>query len=377
MSTDPKTRAWMEIRADALRWNLGRIRASVGPRVRLVPMVKADGYGLGVERVVEVLEAEDCWGFGVAAVDEGVALRAMGVQRPVLVLSPLPPGAAEAAVEDGLVVGVSHAHTFQRLEQAAVRVGRPATFHLEVDTGIGRAGFDWRCVGDWAPGAHAAHAAGVRWEGCYTHLHSADEDETTVVEQWARFQEAVREADPPEGGGLLHVLNSAGALRCPRYAAHAVRPGIFLYGGRAAPDLPAPKTVASVRARLVHVRSAPAGTTAGYGSTYRSSGDEVWATAAIGYGDGLPRALGNRGTALVRGRRVPIIGRISMDVTVVDISGVPGVEPGDVATFLGSDGDDEITADEMAKLVDTISYEILTGFTPRIPRVWLEAEHGS
>jgi alanine racemase len=367
----------MEVQADALRWNLGRIRASTGPGVRLIPMVKADAYGTGVAQAVAVLGSEEPWAFGVAAAHEGVALRALGVDRPILVLSPLPPGAVEDAVEAGLVVGVSDAGTLRLLEAAAARVGRPAAFHLEIDTGIGRAGFDWRRVQEWAPAAHAAHAAGVRWEGCYTHLHSADENAETVAEQWSRFEGAVEEAGPLPDGLLLHVLNSAGALRCPEYAADAVRPGIYLYGGRAGADLPAPRPVASVRARVVHIRPAPEGTTAGYGSTYRSSGDEVWATAAIGYGDGLPRALGNRGVALVRGRRVPIIGRISMDVTVVNISGVPDVEIGDVVTFLGSDGDEVITADEMAELVGTISYEILTGFTPRLPRIWCEDEHGS
>ncbi len=377
MSTDPTTRAWMEIQADALRWNLGRIRASAGPGVRLIPMVKADAYGTGVAQAVSALESEDPWAFGVAAAHEGVALRALGVERPILVLSPLPPDAIEDAVAAGLVVSVSDAGTLRLLEAATARIGRPAAFHVEIDTGIGRAGFDWRRVQDWAPAVHSAHAGGLRWEGCFTHLHSADENAETVAEQWTRFRTALDEAAPLPDGLLLHVLNSAGALRCPEYAADAVRPGIYLYGGRAGADLPAPKPVASVRARVVHVRAAPEGTTAGYGSTYRSSGDETWATAAIGYGDGLPRALGNRGVALVRGRRVPIIGRISMDVTVVDISGVPGAAIGDVVTFLGADGDERITADEMAELVDTISYEILTGFTPRLPRIWLEGEHGS
>jgi alanine racemase len=244
-----------------------------------------------------------------------------------------------------------------------------------VDTGMGRAGFDWRSVDDWAALAQEAHQGGLRWAGCFTHLHSADEGADTVVVQWERFQEALAVASPPEGA-LVHALNSAGALRCPQYAAHAVRPGIFLYGGRVGGDLPAPEPVASVRARVVHVRPAPAGTTVGYGSTYRSEKAERWATVAIGYGDGLPRALGNRGSALARGRRVPIIGRISMDVTVVDITDVPSLKAGETVTFLGSDGEESITVDEVAELAGTISYEILTGFTPRLPRIWLDGDDG-
>ena len=365
----------MEIRADALRQNLARIRSAVGPEVRLVPMVKADAYGVGVAGAVRALEAENPWAFGVSAVEEGVALRQMGVTRPILVLSPTPPASAGAAVDAGLTLSISSLECLNGLRQAAA--GRGADFHLEVDTGMGRAGFDWREAASWSAEAHSAHEAGVRWAGCYTHLHSADENGASVDQQWERFQEALATAAPPGEGCLVHALNSAGALRCPQYAADAVRPGIFLYGGGVGAGLPEPEEVASVRARVVHVRSAPAGTTLGYGSTYRSSGDERWATVAIGYGDGLPRALGNRGFALVRGRRVPIIGRISMDVTVVNISGVADVAPGDVATFVGRDGEARISVDEVARLVDTISYEILTGFTPRLERVWLEDSHGS
>lgn len=361
----------MEVRAAALRANLARIRASVGPGARLLPMVKADAYGTGVAGAVQALTAEDPWGFGVAAVEEGVALRTLGVARPICVLSPAPPGAVPDAVEAGLTLSVSSLRTLVLLREAAG--GRPLAFHLEVDTGMGRAGLDWRRVDRWAPSVHEAHLEGLRWEATFTHLHSADEGEHTVDEQWRRFQEALGLAAPPPGA-LVHALNSAGALRTPHYAADAVRPGIFLYGGRAGVGLPEPEEVAAVRARVVHVRDAPPGTTVGYGATHTATRDARWAALAIGYGDGLPRSLGNRGSALLRGRRVPIVGRISMDVTVVDITDVPGVETGEVATLVGADGGAHITVDEVAELAGTISYEILTGFTPRVPRIWLDDE---
>lgn len=365
----------MEIRADALRHNLARIRAAVGPEVRMVPMVKADAYGVGLAGAVKALEMENPWAFGVSTVGEGVALRGLGVTRPVLVLSPVPPAAAVDAVDAGVTLSISSLTALSALRAAAA--GRRADFHVEVDTGMGRAGFDWRQASEWSAAVREAHSEGLRWAGCFTHLHSADEDAASVDVQWGRFQEALAAAHPPTDQFLVHALNSAGALRCPHYAADAVRPGIFLYGGGVGRDLPEPEEVVSVRATVVHVRSAPAGTTLGYGSTYRSSSDERWATVAIGYGDGLPRALGNRGSALVAGQRVPIVGRISMDVTVVDISGVADVAPGDVATFVGRDGDARISLDEVARLVETISYEVLTGFTPRLERVWLEADSGS
>jgi len=176
--------------------------------------------------------------------------------------------------------------------------------------------------------------------------------------------------DPP-AGLMIHVLNSAGSFRTPEYAAVAVRPGIFLYGGEIGPGQPVPEPVVSVHARVVHISEAVVGATLGYGATYTATGPERWATLSIGYGDGLPRALGNCGSALLGGVRTPIVGRISMDLTVVDITHVLGVGVGDVATLLGADGQEVITVDDVAGLAGTISYEVLTGLTRRLPRMWM------
>ncbi len=366
----------MRIDASALRENLAAVRASVGPDAGLVPMVKADAYGLGMESAWRALVSEDPWGWGVATVEEGAALREAGAERPVVVFSP--PGLHElpAAAAADLTVTVSHVRALEALAELG-RKGRAPAFHLEVDTGMGRAGFDWRRRAEWAPRALEAHGAGAPWTGCFTHLHSADEGPETVARQWARFQETLDALPRPDGPFLRHVLNSPGAFRAPEHALDLVRPGIFLYGGRIGAGLPEPRPVASVHARVVHLRDAGEGDTLGYGATHVAQGPERWATVGLGYGDGLPRALGNRGHALVGGRRVPIVGRISMDVTVVDISSVPSVSLGDVVTFLGSDGGERITVDEVAERVGTISYEILTGFTPRLPRIWEEGSHGA
>ena len=242
--------------------------------------------------------------------------------------------------------------------------------HVDVDTGMGRTGFDWRKARAWMPRVLAAAQGEMQWVGCYTHLHSADEDEWSVREQWTRMQEVLDQVPDAPSGLMIHMLNSAGALRLPEFAHAAVRPGIFLYGGEVGAGQPVPEAVVSVHARVIHVRDAEPGATVGYGATYRASGPEMWATLAIGYGDGLRRTLGNRGHALIQGAKVRIIGRISMDMTVVDISGVPGVRVGDVATLLGTAGRESITVDDVAELAGTISYEVLTGFTPRLPRVW-------
>lgn len=369
MSTNPKARAWVEVSADALRRNYARIGDAAGPDARILPMVKADAYGLGVADVVRCLEPLEPWGFGVAAVSEGIELRELGVRRPVVVCSPAPVDEIEAAVEADLQLSISSFDALAHLSAAAARVGTVAGWHLDVDTGMGRSGFDWRRAGEWLPDVTRADEH-LRWVGCYTHLHSADEDGASVEEQWRRFSGVLEMVRTPPPGLLVHVLNSAGVFRTPRYARAVVRPGIFLYGGCVGLGQPEPEPVAALRARVVHLRDAEAGTTAGYGSTYTSTGAERWATLSIGYGDGLPRALSNRGAALLSGRRVPIIGRISMDVTVVDSTDVPSVEAGSVATLIGSDGGERITVDEVAGQAGTISYEVLTGLTRRLPRVW-------
>jgi alanine racemase len=337
-------------------------------------MVKADAYGVGLPGAVRVLEAEAPWGYGVATVSEGIAVRALGVRRPILVLSPIPPGAARAAVSAGLALSVSDLRTAREIATAAAELGEAATIHVEVDTGMGRAGIDWRQVGRWGPELISLSGRGVRWEGVFTHLHSADRpDPASVSVQAERFRSTV-EALESAGWkrGLLHVNNSAGALRRPDLSFDLVRPGIFLYGGNAGEGLPDPEEVVSVRARIVLVRDVPPGTTLGYGSTHIATRDERWATVGIGYGDGLPRSLGNRGAALVRGHKAPIIGRISMDLTVVDITDLPGAvgDAGDVVTLIGSDGAARIPLEEAAGLAGTIGYEVLTGLTARLPRVW-------
>lgn len=335
-------------------------------------MVKADAYGLGVARVVEELESLHPLGFGVASAGEAAELRRLGVSRTVLVFSPLPPGEYGTVVRNDAIPCLSDLEAVRLLGETARQLRRPASFHVEVDTGMGRAGFPWRRASAWAPEVAALAGAEATWTGVFTHFHSADEEGgSSLAIQWARFQEAVAAVSSVRPGLLVHACNSAATLRSVAYVARAVRPGIFLYGGVAGEAIPAPEPVVSLRARIGLVQEVEEGATVGYGATYAARGRERWATVAIGYGDGLPRLLGNRGSALVRGRRAPIVGRISMDVTVVNITDVEGVSPGDVATFIGRDGSEEIPLEEVAALASTINYEILTGLAGRLPRVWV------
>ena len=371
--THPKrNRAWIDVDLSALRRNYELVRRRVGPGAAVLPMVKADAYGVGVAAVVGALEPLSPPGYGVATVAEGSELRRLGVEREVIVFTPMPPEEVEAAAAHALTATISDLDTLARWAAAGATIPG-LTFHVEIDTGMGRAGFDWRECPNWSTEVVALAGEAVRWSGVYTHFHSSDSaDRAATATQWARFQDALAQLPLSREQLVVHAANSAAAVRWPEFAADLVRPGIFLYGGHPVEPgvaCPHPQPVVAVHARIVLVRDVPPGSTVGYGATHQSRGWERWATVAIGYGDGLRRSLGNRGQMLVRGRRVPIIGRISMDMTVVDITGVPGVAVGDVATLIGRSGGESITVNEVAETAGTISYEILTGFTPRLPRL--------
>ncbi len=374
MSIVTDARAWVDVDLDAVRANYTTVRDRARPRVGVVPMVKANGYGLGAERIVRALDPLGPWGYGVAAAAEGAALREMGVERPIVVFSPLPPGDVALAAEAGLTATISDLGGLDRWADAA-SPGRPLDFHVEIDTGMGRCGFDGRSVETWGRAVLERTSDAVRWTGVYMHFHSADEaDAAPSGAQWERFQTALVQLPIGRESLLVHASNSAASLRWPEYGLDLVRPGIFLYGVRAADDdaAPLPAPVASVRARLVLVRDVPRGSTVGYGAEHVAEREERWGTLDIGYGDGYPRALGNRGHALVKGQRVPIVGRISMDLTVVDLTDVRDARVGDVVTLIGADGDEEIRVEEVARHAGTIGYEVLTGLGTRLPRV----EHG-
>ena len=392
----PRRRAWVEVDGGAIRRNCERIRQLAGRGVRVIAMVKCDGYGLGVENVVAALAPSRPFGYGVATVDEGVELRRIGVREPVMVYCPVLPADLPRAVTASLVPAISDRAGLAALTSLAAETpsrGTPLPFQVEVDTGMGRSGFSLADPGTpstgfpladpgtpstgfpltdsatgWWSDVQRATGSGLRLFGVFTHLHSADEpDLASARRQIERFDDFVRGAEGIGPGTLLHCANSAGAVRLSSRAANAVRPGIFLYGGPAGPGAERPETAVAVRARVVRVREVPPGTTVGYGATYRARERERWATVAIGYGDGIPRTLGNRGWGIAGGRRVPLVGRISMDTAVVRTSG--NTSPGDVVTFLGLDDGTEVTLEEVAELAGTIGHQVLTGLSPRLPRV--------
>lgn len=370
----PETRAWVEVDLDALRANFRTVREVVPRGTAVIVMIKANAYGVGAERAVRALAPLSPWGYGVATADEGAALRRAGVTEPIIVFGPLPPEAVQTAEQAGLTASISDLGGLERWAAAAEKHGS-LDFHVEIDTGMGRSGFDWRETPIWGERVRSQVRPWLRWTGVFTHFQGADAPERAPTQtQWERFQDALVQLPVSREDLLIHAANSAATLRWPEYGADAVRPGIFLYGGHPAPnarpgELPSPLPVVSVRSRIVLVRDVPPGSTVGYGATHVARGWERWGTLAIGYGDGLPRAVGGKASAIVRGRRVPLLGRISMDLTTVDLTGMPDVGVGEVATLIGRDGEEEILLDDVARQANTIGYEILAGLTPRLPRI--------
>jgi alanine racemase len=351
-------RAWVEVSLANLVANARTVSERAGGSA-LLPMVKADGYGLGARRVVAALDALDPWGFGVATIEEGIELRAAGVNRPIVVFTP-------ARTEQ-----LPHYREHQ-LQAVLDDVDTAATwdvpYHLEIDTGMGRAGVRWDSP---RLRAVAGPAAPNPPEGAFTHFHSADEKPDSVELQWKRLHEALSQfpVRPP----LVHAANSAGVWRVGA-ALDLVRPGIFLYGGRVGNDLPVPAPVATVRARIVSLRRLEPGDTVSYGAEW-SATEATWvATLGIGYADGVLRSVQNRAAVLARGKRYPVVGRVTMDMIVVDLGPLGNKEHslGEVVTVIGRDGQEEITVDEYADWAGTISYEILVGLGNRLRRVYTE-----
>lgn len=352
------SRAWVEIDLGALRRNGAAIARHAG--VRLLPMVKADAYGLGAVAAVRALDALDPWGYGVATIAEGEALRAAGVTRRLVVFTPLLPVDFPAARAARLTPVLGDPAAI-----AAWSHGGGA-WHLGIDTGMARAGVRWDRIADVLPLVAAAPP-----EGACTHFHSAH-DESSVRQQRGRFAEAV--AALPARPSLLHAENGPAVERLQGPSEmDLVRPGIFLYGvGSGSGARVEPEAVVSLRARVVEVREIGARDAVSYDATWRAPGQRRIATLAIGYADGYRRALSNRGTALLGGGRATVAGLVTMDMTMVDATGVH-CAAGDVATLIGRGGEDCLTVADVAATAELSPYELLTGLRGRLPRFYREA----
>ena len=371
ISTAPSTphRTWAELDLDALRHNVAAVRAHLGEHVQIMAVVKADAYGHGVGPVVVAL-AGRVEMFGVANLREALEVRGQIADAPIFILGPaLPEERAEIAARRFVpaICSVEEARSY-----AGLADGGPLEVHLKIDTGMGR-------VGIWEGEAVAAAREilalpALRVTGLASHLPVADEDDAFTREQLARFHRIVAElralglAQP-----VVHVENSAGIIGFPAQAEDMVRAGLMLYGSAPRPEFqPRLRAVMTWKTRVTLLRTAPAGHGISYGRTFKTAQPTRVATLAVGYADGYQRHLSGRGAeVLIRGVRCPVLGRVTMDQIVADVTALPAVEIGEEVVLMGRQGSEEIHAAELATKAGTIAWEIFTGIGPRVERVYL------
>jgi alanine racemase len=360
LSSTAIRRAWVEIDLGAVRRNAAAMARRAG--VPILPMVKADAYGLGAVRVARALEPDEPWGYGVATVNEGEELRRAGIDRPIIVFTPVLAEDLDGAERTKLTPALATAATIKRWTPT----GLP--WHLDIDTGMNRAGLRWDEVRSLADLIAAYPPQGV-----FTHFHSAELDNGTMEEQQRRFEQAL--ADLPVTPEFVHAENSPAIERCGASKWSFCRPGVFLYGVNNLDPTPVKsESVVGLRARIVEMRSTRDGETVSYDGTWTSKGRRRIATVPVGYADGYRRILSNHGMGLLRGKRVPVAGNVTMDMTMFDVTSVP-CEIGDVITMIGRDGDDEISVGEIARLGGFSPYEALTSLKSRLPRRYHMSEN--
>jgi len=364
---------WVEVDLDRFTANLRAIRELGGPGRDVLLVVKADAYGHGAIEISEAAVAEGVAVLGVATLHEGIQLRRSGCPLPILVLSPLLPGEVNEAVAHELeptVCEVEFAHAFSR---AATAAGRPLRVHVEVDTGMGRTGVRVEDAEHFLVDLLAL--PGLRLASLYTHFPDADaEDLTFAHDQVRRFRALVERLEehgihPPR----LHASNSAGVVNLPDARFDWLRVGLVAYGHRPANAITQldVRPVMSFKSRLVQIRELPAGTPISYARTSVTKRPTKLGVVAVGYGHGYSWLLSNRGEMLVRGRRVPILGRVTMDLTMVDLTDVPEVALGDEVVLFGDQGDARLSLDEVARGSDTLPYEVMCTIGKRVSRIYV------
>lgn len=369
-----KRPTWAEINLDNLVHNFRLMQSAAGAGVTIMAAVKADAYGHGAVDCARALDVAGCQWFGVALPEEGVELRDAGIARPILCMSGFWEGQEGFIIARRLTPALFRLDLLECLDRASREAGVVSDYHLKVDTGMGRLG---------VPGGElrgfldeATKFQSLRLNGVMTHFASADDPDQAefTSEQMSSFDHAV---EMVRAKGFtpkwVHEANSAGAHAGVRAQGNLVRLGGVLYGlwrDVTNPAIPALdwRPVMSLHTQVLYLKTVPAGSGLGYGGTFVTSRASRIATLPIGYEDGLRRALSNRGRVIVRGKLAPIVGRISMDLTLLDVTGIPGVVVGDEVVIIGSDGDSQITAEEVGALAGTISYEVTCGITDRVPR---------
>ncbi len=369
-------RVWAEIDLDAVTHNLAVIRRRAGTGVRLMPVIKADAYGHGAIALAHHVVRCGIAGLGVGTSAEALELREAGLRIPILVLGTIVDEEAAAALRHRVEIGIHSSDRVVMLEELAARMGTVARVHLNVDTGMGRLGV--------LPGSalrllEEIHAAPhLVLAGVMTHISATQGAIDPHTDDQVAAFDGVLEQARARGllRGWIHAANSAALFTGLGRIYDTVRPGISVYG--ILPDALAGaeelQPVMSLASQVVFLKDVPAGTSVGYGSTWTTNRPTRIATLSVGYNDGVSWRLGNRGEVLIRGRRAPIVGRVSMDYTTIDVGEVPGVQVGDTATLFGRAGEEEISVSEVAEVAGTIPYEITCSVGKRVTRVYVGGE---
>jgi alanine racemase len=378
---------WAEIDLGAIAHNVRELRRRTDPQARVMAVVKANGYGHGAVEVARTALASGAEWLGVARLSEAIALREAGCGAPILVFGYTPPADAGRLLDFDLRQSVCSLDAARAYSEAAAIRSRRIRVHLKVDTGMGRLGMVPADLSGQDP-RHAvgeafireataiARLPGISAEGIFTHFAAADSaDLSSAKRQLTLFMEVVSAL---KSSGLefelRHSANSAAVIAIPESHLDLVRPGIALYGLRPSEEIDligiSLKPAMALKTRIIHLKSVPAGTAISYGMTYRTPSATVIATVPAGYADGYRRLFSSRGSMLVHGRRVPVVGRVCMDLTMLDVGAVPDARVEDEVVIFGRQGDEAISADDLARELGTVNYEIVCDLTARVPRVY-------
>lgn len=372
-------RAWAEVDLHALQYNIERIKDHIDQGTRIIAVIKTDGYGHGASQIARVLEDEEqVWGYAVATAEEAFSLRECQVQKPILILGYTFPYSYEQMIRDEIRSTVFTYEAAKELSDTAAAAAKKCKIHLKIDTGMTRIGIHPDDEGVELI-SQIAGLPGLEIEGIFTHFATADEaDRTKAYHQMKLFGEYADRVERRLGIRIpmRHCSNSAGIAEMPEANMDAVRAGIILYGLWPSDEVQADgkiqlQPMLSLRSRVVYVRTVPEGQEISYGGTYTTTRDTVVATVCIGYGDGYPRSLSNRGHVLVQGQRAPIVGRVCMDQFMIDVTDIDlPVRVGDQVTLIGRDGDACITMEELGALSGRFNYELACDIGKRIPRIY-------
>ncbi|MDD5955339.1 MAG: alanine racemase [Firmicutes bacterium] len=365
---------YVKINLDAIDSNIDAIRARVGTDVMAV--IKADAYGHGAIQVARVLQ-DKCSFFGVSSILEAMELRRAGLYNPILILGHTPVSAYPALVQAEIRPTIYHYEDAAALSQAALQEGKTAAFHLAVDTGMSRIGFQ-ATPEDADVCARIARLPGLFAEGLFSHFATADCADLSRARNQAALFDGFYDMLKDRGVEIpiRHLNNSAGLMNFDNHY-EMVRAGIVLYGmypsDEVDPSLLTIRPALQWLSRVTHVKTLPAGREISYGGTYVTSGTTRVATVPVGYADGYRRSLSGRFYVLIRGRKAPILGRVCMDQMMVDVTDIPGVQLGDPVVLVGRSGSEEITVETIAAAADSFNYEFVCGISRRVPRIYSRA----